>query len=474
MRRVMIKKFISIALITVFSSSWACANVGAKMQDFWNGMGGYSNVSGAGAYDMQSAGYYSMGGLYARTPVKNVQLANISLPSLSAGCGGINIYNGGLSFINSEKITELLKAIANNAQGFAFQLALETMSPVIAEKIEELQTWIQRINALNINSCEAAATLVGGVWPRHDQASKTICSTLSGSSGVATDYVEARHGCQTNHQKATDGIRKGNEAEADRLMVEDINIAWKAIKDSKLLSQEGSDKTLAELFMTLSGTIIVHAPKNDKDQPKFEYISAQATSNEVITTLLDGGNIKYHVCDESKSCLNINQNSGTHKISETQAFKAKIEKLIASILDKIKSDTPLNEEEKGLINTKSRIPLYKILNVYAAYSGSGALFELSAYSEAIALQILFEYLDNILSKVEQASNSLMIADEDHIQKFKEDIREARKVLANREIKTHQNYATLMSLVDKAMVVEGMLSKNIGSPLADAFQWSKKY
>jgi conjugative transfer pilus assembly protein TraH len=352
------------------------------------------------------------------------------------------------------------------------QLALETVSPVIAEKVEELQSWVQRINAMNINSCETAASLVGGLWPRHEQASKTVCSTLAAGSGVATDYTRARHDCHSSRKGTSSKIRSSDPDNADKLLTEDINIAWKALKDSGFFNLSGADRELAELFMTLSGTIVIHAPNSKDDKPKFEYIAGKATHSDLIATLLDGGTIPYHTCDETNKCLNIGRNSGTHAISQEQAFKAKVEKMIFSLIEKIRNDSPLTDEEKRFLNYKASVPLYKILNVYAAYSGSGAMFELPAYSEAIALQMLFEYLDDVLRQVDTASDSLVIADSDHIKRFRDDIREARRTLAQREQKTHQNYATLMTLVDRAMMVEGILAKNIGSPLVDAFHWSK--
>jgi conjugative transfer pilus assembly protein TraH len=456
-------------LMAIIIPNLAFAGVGKSMQDFWDQMGGYSNYTGADSYKLQSAGYYSMGGIYARTPTKSSNLAAIQMPSLKAGCGGINLYNGGFSYINADELTQTLKAIANNSSGFAMQLALETISPVIAEKVEEMQAWIQRINAMNINSCETAATLVGGMWPRQEQASQTICSTLAGGTGVTTDYVSAKHGCHTD-RKGTNEKIKGKNKDAEDLLAEDVNIAWKAIKKSGLFND---DQDLAEVLMTLSGTIIIHAPNNNEDSPKYEYISGKATSNEIITVLLDGGPIKYHMCDDKEKCLNVTRDGGSHEITDTQAFKAKIEKIILGLIEKIKKDEEISDEEKSFLKFTANLPLYKILNVYAAYSGAGALFELPTYSEAIALQMLFEYLDDVLSKLELASNSLMIASDDQVKSFKNDIREARKSLAQREIKTQQNYATIMSLVDKTMTIEGILAKNLGSPIADAFQWQKR-
>lgn len=446
--------------------------VAQGMQDFWSKMGGMSSFNGADAHQLQSAGYYTMGGLYARTPVKNTQIASIGLPGLKAGCGGINLYNGGFSFINSDELTKLLNSISANSSAFAMQLAVETISPVIAEKIEELQSWVQRINAMNINSCETAASLVGGVWPRHEQASKTICSTLASGNGIASDFTQARHDCHASRGGISAKIIGKDPSNSEKLLTENINVAWKALKGSGFFDLSGVDKELAELFMTLSGTIIIHASSHENDNPKFEYIAGKATHTDLITVLLDGGDIPYHKCDEPAKCLHITRNGGSHNISQDKAFKAKVEKIIFALIEKIQKDEPLNDEEKSFLNSKANLPLYKILNVYAAYSGSGAIFELPAYSEAIALQMLFEYLDDVLRQVDAAADSLIIADEDLIKRFKDDLREARRTLAQREQKTHQNYATLMALVDRAMTVEGILAKNIGSPLADAFHWSK--
>ena len=102
------------------------------------------------------------------------------------------------------------------------------------------------------------------------------------------------------------------------------------------------------------------------------------------------------------------------------------------------------------------------------------MFELPAYSEAISLQMLYEYLDDVLKQADRASDALIIASDDHLKRFKESLREARRSLAQREIKTHQSYATLTRLVDRAMSIEGILSKQIGSPVAESFQWSKEY
>lgn len=454
--------------LMLFIANDAYAGVGDSMGNFWKGMGGMYNSSNAGAYSGQSAGYYTLGNLYARTPVTNVNPISIQLPSASGSCSDINIFNGAFSFINHEQLIQTLKGISNNAAGFAFQLGIETISPVIAEKMEELQGWIQKINEMNLNSCEAAQTMVGGLWPRHELASRTICSVMANKNGIGNDFVKSRHGCSEDRAGSVNSIRTDKKDAADKLLVEDINIAWKALKDSGFIT---SDNELAELFMAVSGTIVIKSASSEGGA-RFEYISSRANDPELITTLLEGGEFKFRKCIETDKCLDLTPDGNNHKITAENAFKAKIEKLATDIVDKIQNDEDLTEDEKSFLDSKTNIPLYKILTVHAAYSGSSSLFELPAYTEAIALQIIFSYLEDILREVDIASDSLIIADDDHLKRFKQDIRQARRTLAERELKTNQNLRTLMTLVDRAMMIEGMLAKNMGSQVIDSFQWSR--
>ena len=84
----------------------AHATVNQSMQDWFNEIGAYGNVTGPNAYRGQTMNMYTGGSLYMRTPVRNYQLASISPPSFSAGCGGIALaldltlrerYNGRLT-----------------------------------------------------------------------------------------------------------------------------------------------------------------------------------------------------------------------------------------------------------------------------------------------------------------------------------------------------------------------------------------
>ena len=121
----------------------ARADVLSEMTNFWRGAA--VNTTGPTAFQGQASGHWTLGNLYLRAPVRSEQIATVNLPSFRAGCGGIDAFAGAFSFIDSDQLIAFGRAVAQNAAGFAFELALETISPVIAEtmaKLRALAQWV--------------------------------------------------------------------------------------------------------------------------------------------------------------------------------------------------------------------------------------------------------------------------------------------------------------------------------------------
>jgi conjugative transfer pilus assembly protein TraH len=154
----------------------------------------YSHVDKNEVYYSQRAGYMTGGGISVRNGSTDTKFANVSLPKFDAGCGGIDIFTGGISFISHDQFIAALKNIASAAQGYAFMLGIETVSPTIASTMKQMETWANTINSLGINSCDVATGLVGSVWPRRTAAKQQICRSAK-SGGFASSYINARHQC---------------------------------------------------------------------------------------------------------------------------------------------------------------------------------------------------------------------------------------------------------------------------------------
>ena len=68
---------------------------------------------------------------------------------------------------------------------------MESLSPQIYNIVNELNAITTKVNNFNINSCEVAATMLGGVWPKSDQASKHLCQTMGTDLGAMSDWAAA-------------------------------------------------------------------------------------------------------------------------------------------------------------------------------------------------------------------------------------------------------------------------------------------
>ena len=104
---------------------------------------------------------------------------------------------------------------------------------------------------------------------------------------------------------------------------------------------------------------------------------------------MDGGNIEVISCDNKDKCLNPTYRK--INITPENSFRSRTEKILKSIIDKIRKDERVTGTEDGMLDMieESQIPIHKVLTVHAAYSGSGELFELNAYADSIALQVYY-------------------------------------------------------------------------------------
>src|SRR4051812_8521066 len=94
-------------LLVIFLAPSSClltpgpcfAGINEDLMAFFKSAGMASNVTTPGAYQDQTAGFYTGGSIAARNAVRNVQLATVQMPGVRAGCGGIDLWMGGFSHI---------------------------------------------------------------------------------------------------------------------------------------------------------------------------------------------------------------------------------------------------------------------------------------------------------------------------------------------------------------------------------------
>ena len=131
-------KFLTASMALLFSGM-TYATASSDLNHFFNNLGYSANVTGASSYESQAAGFASLGSVYARNQVRSIQIAHVDVPGFRSGCGGIDIFAGGFSFIKSEQIVSFMQNILSNGAGYALNLALETELPEIAHAMQYMQ-----------------------------------------------------------------------------------------------------------------------------------------------------------------------------------------------------------------------------------------------------------------------------------------------------------------------------------------------
>lgn len=458
------KRFIFSVLLS-FTLTNSYASVSSDLGSFFNSLGYDTNATDPSAYKGQEAGYYTGGSLYARNSVRDYQLVSVQLPSVKAGCGGIDLFTGGFSFINSDQLTDALQNIANNAVSYAFMLGIQTVTPEIANQMQELQSVANFINQGNLNSCQAAASMVGAVWPKTDTAEQAVCQSIGTSKGTFSDYTSARMQCGDGGQRnSTLNSAKGDSNYKDMVM-QNTNIAWQAIQKNSFLS---SDTELSELFMSLSGTIIAKSGSSDNDTSQFALMPSMADNQQLINAIMNGGDAPMYKCDSTTDCLNPTLSSVN--ISQSDGLINQVSTLISDMYNHILSDTAITDEEKGLLQS-TNLPLYKMLTVEAAYSGGSSVMDLNSYAELIAASILNQYLTENLDIIQKSAGVLQYPQQ-ILADFNKGLEKARQDVIKQDEGHKAAFTTNLQLIQRTQLMEQQLAGALSDSLSQTFTWAQ--
>lgn len=444
----------------------AAAGVSADMARAFEDMGAAANVTGPAAYQGQAAGYYSLGSMWTRFPQKTVYPANLQLPKVAAGCGGIDVFTGSFSFINADEFVAMLKAVANNAIGFAFKLAIEAISPQIGKSMQDLQDLANKINQQNISSCESAQALVGGLAGEIGIRSSTVCAAVGNSQGIFSDWARSRQKCGNG------GAQTATLGQADGALKDQVpgpkNYAWDIIKASAL---GGESEQMRELVMTMTGTIIV--PQRAGDSGEVQVVMQGPKVAPILDALLDGTQqVSIYRCDEALACMNPAANGQTFGPLGAAALKPKIRALIESMADKLRTDQALTVPERNLLGMAS-IPLYKVLAVQAASGFRLSPSEVDTLAEFVAIDTLGAMIANMLDQVAASRGALEARGvRGNIDAYMAQLRDVRGQLSARHTAMTERVSRTFQIIDNAMRIESTLQTKLAPGMAASLHFSR--
>ena len=377
------------------------------MQELFDEVNAVGNVSRPAALQGPTMNIYTGGSMFMRVPNKTYQLASVTAPSWNAGCGGIDLYMGGISFINKEQFVAMLRNIGSNALGYSFKLAMQNLCPTCDNVMQALQATAQAANRLNIDSCEAARGIVNASLPDSLVRGKDAAARQYGTylTNTFSDLTEAWTNVMGKEKETHDAIStavKQDPSIKDRVPAG--NIVWKSLK-----KMQGIDDNQREILMSMVGTVILPALDSDKTGTAPVILDGTGITLEMLMGEGQGATgqstLPVWVCDKKgvEECMN--PRLDTIKIT---GFRSMVRKKLDLVADKIANRSAYGDDEEpqilAFLNVTD-LPVYKMLAVATSEGNTGmADMLMGRYEQLIAARYAQTYIERAVSDLRKALN----------------------------------------------------------------------
>ena len=459
----------------------------SSLTSFYNAISAYNNVTGPTALQGQGMNIYSGGDIYMRNPIQSTQILSISPPGYRAGCGGIDLWGGSFSFINKQQFIAMMKNIGQNAAGYFFQLALQSLSQSISSLLGFDVSKLMTANGINIDTCQAGQAIANSVGQQiglaDAQNGMTVGTFLQ---NTYNDFTSAYTDNTNANTQAADTYEQANPTTAPPTV--QGNLTWNAIQNTALPSLFSTDDL--ELMMSAVGTMVV-APNPNAGSSSAAGTVILGTDPPIIQIDQIVGTAAglppdawYYQCDTTTgtgSCMN----PSLQLLSSTgdQSIMQIVSQNVAGILAAMRSRTALTAQQQAFVQTMPA-PIYKVLAVVASsgtgtgqQTGTGVLDNIVSGNNA---QILaYQYAAYIMSSLtDQVEKTLTSYESSVSAPERKQIREMIQMLEDHRTHMYQKLQTqhadidnLETMVVQAQAIERTLYGNLSAGVASNLQWS---
>ena len=156
LRATLITALLTIGQANALAASWA---------DDWVDN---ATFSGGGSYEGRERTFVTGGNFSMRNRVKTDYLMSVSPPRLNTGCGGIDGFMGGFSFLDADYLGDKLQSMITVAPYIALDLAMKSMSKEMSDTLKAAEGMINALNNIQLNECKAMKPVVSMMMGQGD------------------------------------------------------------------------------------------------------------------------------------------------------------------------------------------------------------------------------------------------------------------------------------------------------------------
>lgn len=226
--------------------------------------GAHSNVTRPGVVEGATRGVITGGNVTVRTPIRSMSGFTFDPPDISAGCGGIDLYGGNLSFPDKEQYVQMGRAIIGNIGGAAFRMALKQTCELCDSIMSSIQETVNALNFDNMSSCQIAQNMTSAAMNGENpfafaaESGRSAAASWEQTAGVARDQFSA--------YRAGDRSPVSNAVSQEPSMARILqgNLVWDAMRESGMVEWLGDNRTAREEVLSLLGTVVVCSEGSDE------------------------------------------------------------------------------------------------------------------------------------------------------------------------------------------------------------------
>ncbi len=341
-----------------------------------------------GYFEGQKRGYFNAGSFSARWQQNNDYLFTAMPPKVKAGCGGIDVFLGGFSYLNFEYLVTKLQRIMQAAPAAAFDIALNVLCEPCSKTIKSLEAITNTLNNLQLDECKAGRALVATMVPPSLADTKDKQAKLASIQG---DFMQSSG----------------------------INDLWKSISDQTNANTNkpitnmkqalaGCSQDIKDVFGT-SGSVIdnIAAKIGLTNQPYLDMLRGLVGD----LTIIDAGDAGFQVghtppCDENRYASFDNLLDGSvyarptggacTKIGDANADLTNyIRTKMTGIASKIKAKAVLSDEDNAFVNA-SPLSIGLVLKTAVGTNQEDSI--ISTLSDVTAKAYAFQLLSDLYTK----------------------------------------------------------------------------
>ena len=351
----------------------------------------------SGGYQNQQRGFYSAGGFSGRYRMTNDFLVTASPPRLEVGCGGIDLFGGGFTYLDPEYLVEKFERIIQAAPAFAFDLAMTQYCQVCKDSMNTLTAITDQLNSIQLNDCRMSKRLVQAVAEDKNVA-RELWSEAAGNFSVS-------EALKKNPQDFQDQVRANNGAAPDdtqSTLADCPDLFRRIFVNGSVIQNAASEAGLGAFAPVMRGLI---------GDARVTYNSAQRLYQVETFSFCPSNSL---VQPDSFVTGTVDQMSATGACSSSGMAPVieVVNDQLVSIATKLRTPggaAQLTPEERAFVN-RSSFPLLTLLSNAAAQGNSEAMVEILSEPVAFAtsyrmLNDLWEVMRFVIHKSNQVSSN---------------------------------------------------------------------